>query len=77
MASGQVLDDELCYKYSEYHNIYEVYATRARMFRNVYLHRCVVLTMSLHLSESRVTDDSLRGPDPAQDSSLHRFQHRS
>lgn len=38
-AGAQVLDDELCYKYSEYCNIYEVYATRARMFRNVYLHR--------------------------------------
>ena len=36
----QVLDDELCYKYSEYGNIYEVFATRARMFRNVYLHKC-------------------------------------
>ena len=36
-----MLDDELCYKYSEYHNIFEVYATRARMFRNVYLHRSV------------------------------------
>lgn len=40
VCGGQVLDDELCYKYSEYQNIYEVYATRARMFRNVYLHKC-------------------------------------
>ena len=39
VCGGQVLDDELCYKYSEYQNIYEVYATRARMFRNVYLHK--------------------------------------
>ena len=35
----QVLEDELCYKYSEYHNIFEVFATRARMFRSVYLHK--------------------------------------
>ena len=35
----QVLDDELCYKYSEYHNIFEVFSTRARMFRSVYLHK--------------------------------------
>jgi hypothetical protein len=35
-----VLDDELCYKYSEYGNIHDVFVTRARMFRNVYLHKC-------------------------------------
>ncbi|CAK0787043.1 hypothetical protein CVIRNUC_010259 [Coccomyxa viridis] len=35
----KVLDDELCYKYSEYHNIFEVFSTRARMFRSVYLHK--------------------------------------
>ena len=37
---AQVLDDELCYKYSEYGTVYEVFATRARMFRSVYLHKC-------------------------------------
>ena len=39
MSYPQVLDDELCYKYSEYHNIFEVFSTRARMFRSVYLHK--------------------------------------
>ena len=39
MLCPQVLDDELCYKYSEYHNIFEVFSTRARMFRSVYLHK--------------------------------------
>ena len=39
MSCLQVLDDELCYKYSEYHNIFEVFSTRARMFRSVYLHK--------------------------------------
>lgn len=50
VCGGQVLDDELCYKYSEYQNIYEVYATRARMFRNVYLHKCAIRLKACSIS---------------------------
>ena len=44
---AQVLDDELCYKYSEYGNIHDVFVTRARMFRNVYLHKCAAHSPTL------------------------------
>ncbi len=36
----QIIDDEVCYKYSEYSCVFEVFSTRARMFRDVYLHKC-------------------------------------
>ncbi|EIE24922.1 hypothetical protein COCSUDRAFT_14348 [Coccomyxa subellipsoidea C-169] len=39
MTLAKVLDDEICYKYTEFQNVYEVFATRARMFRSVYLHK--------------------------------------
>ncbi len=66
----QVLDDELCYKYSEYHNIYEVYATRARMFRNVYLHRFVPMG-TLHPPVCYVSVKLSFRPERAYCSSLH------
>lgn len=48
----QVLDDEICYKYTEFQNVYEVFATRARMFRSVYLHKCGLLLLLLILLSS-------------------------
>lgn len=35
----QIIDDEICYKYEEYSNVFEVYHSRATMYDTVYLHR--------------------------------------
>lgn len=35
----QVIDDEICYKYTEYMNLYELFHSRASMHRHVYTHK--------------------------------------
>jgi hypothetical protein len=35
----QVIGDEICYKYSEYMNLHELFHSRASMHRQVYTHR--------------------------------------
>ncbi len=39
MQFSKVIDDEICYKYTEYSNIYEVLHARALMHRAVYTHK--------------------------------------
>jgi hypothetical protein len=40
MVGLQIIDDEICYKFEEYKNVFEVYHARATMHDAVYLHRC-------------------------------------
>ena len=35
----QVLDNEICFKWSEYENIFELFHARSNMHRRVYTHR--------------------------------------
>jgi HD superfamily phosphohydrolase len=42
----QVIDNEICYKWSEYHNVKQVYQTRLEMHQRVYGHRRVTLRAS-------------------------------
>jgi hypothetical protein len=37
----QVMDDEICFKWSEYENVFQMFQDRARMHSKVYTHRCV------------------------------------
>jgi hypothetical protein len=39
--AAQIIEDEVCYKWSEYQCVNDVFAMRARMFRDVYLHKLV------------------------------------
>ena len=39
LCGWQVLDNEICFKWSEYENIYELFHARACMHRRVYTHR--------------------------------------
>lgn len=39
MQFSRVIGDEICYKYTEYMNLYELFQTRAAMHRKVYTHR--------------------------------------
>eukprot|EP00201_Polytomella_parva_P007796 CAMPEP_0175067454 /NCGR_PEP_ID=MMETSP0052_2-20121109/17108_1 /TAXON_ID=51329 ORGANISM="Polytomella parva, Strain SAG 63-3" /NCGR_SAMPLE_ID=MMETSP0052_2 /ASSEMBLY_ACC=CAM_ASM_000194 /LENGTH=735 /DNA_ID=CAMNT_0016334339 /DNA_START=54 /DNA_END=2262 /DNA_ORIENTATION=+ len=39
LGMQKVIDNEICYKWSEYHNLYELYHSRASMHRRVYTHR--------------------------------------
>ena len=38
-VSLKVIGDEICYKYSEYMNLHELFHSRASMHRQVYTHR--------------------------------------
>ena len=35
----QVIDDEICFKWSEYENCFQLFQSRAQMHRSVYTHR--------------------------------------
>lgn len=39
MQFSKVIDDEICYKYTEYMNLYELFHARALMHRSVYTHK--------------------------------------
>lgn len=39
MQFAKVIDDEICYKYTEYMNIHELFHARATMHRSVYTHK--------------------------------------
>ena len=41
----QVIDDEICFKWSEYENCFQLFQSRAQMHRSVYTHRwaCIQL----------------------------------
>ena len=36
-----MLENEICFKWSEYENIFELFHARASMHRRVYTHRCI------------------------------------
>lgn len=39
MVNLQIIDDEICYKWSEYHNVLQIFQTRAALHQRVYGHK--------------------------------------
>ncbi|CAL8464238.1 g3773 [Coccomyxa elongata] len=67
MSLAKVLDDEICYKYTEYQNVYEVFATRARMFRTVYLHKKARGVEHMIVDALLAAEPTLRLADKSED----------
>ena len=48
----QVIDDEICFKWSEYENCFQLFQSRAQMHRSVYTHRWAALLLALVAGQS-------------------------
>eukprot|EP00884_Botryococcus_braunii_P015571 jgi/Botrbrau1/2698/Bobra.0203s0041.1 len=67
---SMIIDDEICYKFEEYRNVFEVYHARATMHDAVYLHR-KVKAVDLMIAEALVAaEPALRLQDMLHDVDL-------
>ncbi|GJP51271.1 hypothetical protein CLOM_g10444 [Closterium sp. NIES-68] len=69
----RVIDDEICFKYRELETVNDMFALRAKMYRNVYTHKTVKAVEAMILEALAQANHVYRFGEIAQSQDLDRF----